>query len=223
MEVNKMKQTLANYLRDKRFEMARKYIESGEERTLLEIGCDKDKAFLKKLNGMNAIGLDLQLGTKVEKALNFPDRSFDYVVMIATIEHIEYPKEVLKESSRVLKDDGSLIITTPKDTIILHMWEGLFWRENLQIYPNMFIFDKDSINEIASEYFELASYETFEFGLNQLFVYQKTDFYNNIHYSYEAPLENESSFVQRWHNIGQEVLKLLKSFVDNIKSFKILT
>lgn len=47
--------------------------------------------------------------------LPFQDRSFDYVMLIEIIEHLENPIEALKEVFRVLKPNGSLFLTTPND------------------------------------------------------------------------------------------------------------
>lgn len=39
--------------------------------------------------------------------------SFDVIVASEVIEHLEYPEKALKEAHRILKDDGTLIITVP--------------------------------------------------------------------------------------------------------------
>ncbi|HFD05274.1 MAG TPA: class I SAM-dependent methyltransferase [Firmicutes bacterium] len=41
------------------------------------------------------------------------DSSFDVVVASEVLEHLETPKKALKEAHRILKDDGTLIITVP--------------------------------------------------------------------------------------------------------------
>ncbi|MCJ7645213.1 MAG: methyltransferase domain-containing protein [Candidatus Aminicenantes bacterium] len=46
----------------------------------------------------------------------FKDASFDVIVAAAIIEHLENPREMLRESSRILKSGGILIITTPHPT-----------------------------------------------------------------------------------------------------------
>jgi len=43
----------------------------------------------------------------------FKDASFDVIVAAAIIEHLKNPGEMLRESSRILKPGGILIITTP--------------------------------------------------------------------------------------------------------------
>jgi len=50
----------------------------------------------------------------------FKDASFDVIVAAAIIEHLKNPGEMLRESSRILKPGGILIITTPHP-----FWEKL--------------------------------------------------------------------------------------------------
>jgi len=45
--------------------------------------------------------------------LPYDDASFDYVISVETIEHLENPWHFLRELSRILKPDGVLILTTP--------------------------------------------------------------------------------------------------------------
>ena len=125
-----LKTIIWNYLRNKRFGMARKYIDCNNEESLLDIGCDKDRLFIKSLKGMKTVGIDLQLGQKIEKTLDFPDKNFDYVVMLATIEHLEYPEDIIQECHRVLKNDGILIITMPADTPPCTLWNQYFLEIN---------------------------------------------------------------------------------------------
>lgn len=46
-------------------------------------------------------------------AVDMPDNSFDIAVATAIIEHLADPKKFLKESMRLLKKDGLLILTSP--------------------------------------------------------------------------------------------------------------
>lgn len=52
---------------------------------------------------------------KVDMSLTFPfgDKTFDYVVSIEGIEHIENQFSFIREVSRVLKSGGEFVITTP--------------------------------------------------------------------------------------------------------------
>jgi SAM-dependent methyltransferase len=46
-------------------------------------------------------------------ALPLPDRSVDVYVSLETIEHVEHPDRFLDEVVRVLRDDGTLVCSTP--------------------------------------------------------------------------------------------------------------
>lgn len=45
----------------------------------------------------------------------YPDSSFDTIVSFETLEHVEYPKELLKEFYRVLTPGGRIIVSVPND------------------------------------------------------------------------------------------------------------
>ena len=81
-------------------------------------------AFVLQEKGINVRALDIEgtaaalLGDAFQIAdlnqkLPLPDKSFDLVVSVEGIEHLENPQSFLREVNRVLKDDGRLILTTP--------------------------------------------------------------------------------------------------------------
>ncbi|VVB78305.1 putative S-adenosylmethionine-dependent methyltransferase [uncultured archaeon] len=45
--------------------------------------------------------------------LNFPDKSFDKIVCVETIEHVLHPNKVIKEFKRILKNNGKLVLCFP--------------------------------------------------------------------------------------------------------------
>ena len=79
----------------------------------LDIGCG-DGYFLRRSKCQERFGLDKLLGDEVIDKLDFPDSYFDYVTMLAVIEHISCPESIFKEVARVLKTGGRFIITTPR-------------------------------------------------------------------------------------------------------------
>lgn len=145
-----------------------KYIEPKEKH--LDIGCGKEKFLLNKSPCRIKVGLDKLLSQKIEKKIFLNDQ-FDYITMVAVIEHLDYPKEVLKECFRLLKKDGLLLITTPTKLA----------NKLMKIYaPNTIhkgIFNKNQITELLFPHFKIRLYKKFEFGLNQLIIARKSENY----------------------------------------------
>ncbi len=94
--------------------------------TSLDVGCG-DKRFTKYLP--NALGVDRNdsfegVVNKPDyvmdaRSLDFPDNMFDNVALLDTLEHIPECDLVIKESWRVLKPDGVLLIIDPDDNALL--------------------------------------------------------------------------------------------------------
>src|SRR6266581_8192818 len=62
-------------------------------------------------------------------ALNFPDSSFDVVVMREVIEHFRAPEQAVLEVKRVLRPTGRYVLTTPNyDSALLHIIEHTYNR-----------------------------------------------------------------------------------------------
>ncbi|MEZ4103684.1 MAG: methyltransferase domain-containing protein [Candidatus Paceibacterota bacterium] len=129
------------------------YVNNGH---LLDVGCGSGAAMIDlqkmgwKVTGIdfdpNAIhnakqkGLNVYLGDL--KQINFPDNSFDAILMSHVIEHVPNPIETLKECHRILKHNGHLIAITPNADSRGHRrfkdhWRGLEVPRHLQIFtPN---------------------------------------------------------------------------------------
>ncbi|HIH26256.1 class I SAM-dependent methyltransferase [Candidatus Woesearchaeota archaeon] len=100
----------------------------GSGKKILDIGCFTGYLMdrLKKNNNdvfgvdisKNAVALAKKKGLRcyhgdIDNGLRFNDKSFDIIVMGEIIEHIFDTDKVIKEISRMLKDNGEVIITTP--------------------------------------------------------------------------------------------------------------
>jgi 2-polyprenyl-3-methyl-5-hydroxy-6-metoxy-1,4-benzoquinol methylase len=95
---------------------------------LLELGFEVNSVDINpsifKLQGTQCIKLDLNYG------LPFPEKHFDYIVSLETLEHLWNPYGCIREFYRVLKPRGKLIVSTPNiSTIfsrILFLFTGRF-------------------------------------------------------------------------------------------------
>ena len=58
-------------------------------------------------------GIPVDRNVNLLKGLPYPDASFDVVLLIEVIEHLENHRAAIDELARVLKPGGILILTTP--------------------------------------------------------------------------------------------------------------
>jgi 2-polyprenyl-3-methyl-5-hydroxy-6-metoxy-1,4-benzoquinol methylase len=147
---------------------AEKYINKGER--LLDIGCG-DGYFIKRSKCKERYGLDKLLGDEVTTKLDFPEAFFDYVTMLAVVEHIEEPLSLFREISRVLKPKGRFVFTTPKKQAEFFL--RLYAKDIDEEHESYF--DQKRVRRLAENMFEVVGYHTFIFGLNQAYCLQKKE------------------------------------------------
>jgi SAM-dependent methyltransferase len=92
-----------------------------------EIRCGDIDVSRFKVQGIGCDQVDLN------KPWPYASSMFDYVVSIEAIEHLENPWHVVRESNRVLKQGGKLILTTPNILTIKSRLSYLLYG-----YPNYF-------------------------------------------------------------------------------------
>jgi SAM-dependent methyltransferase len=88
------------------------------ERLGFEVTCADLYPEIFKLDGHAVIPADL------DAKLPFEDNSFEYVVCVEGLEHIENPANAIREFSRVLSADGKLIVSVPN---IMNIEERFKW------------------------------------------------------------------------------------------------
>jgi len=79
--------------------------------------------------GVQGVSANLNLPS----SLPFPDRTFDLVVCKDILEHLLEPLPVLQEAIRVLRDDGTIVISVPNHfywpmRLRLLLGKGIIWR-----------------------------------------------------------------------------------------------
>jgi len=157
---------------------------------ILDIGCG-DGALFRYLDDRftEGIGIDPDLEESVDlgtyrlikgwfpKDLPTTD-SFDAITMLATLEHVptETQAELAQQCSHLLNPGGRLIVTVPSkriDTILsmlkrIRAIDGMSLEQHYGFDPRLTpsLFSVDGLALIKSESFEL--------GLNYLFVFEKT-------------------------------------------------
>ncbi len=118
---------------------------------LLEIGSDGQFLRLAAARGWSVTGLQPEVGTCATAAAlygvelmpatlaeaGFPDASFDVVVMFHVLEHVPSPKELCRESWRVLRPGGVLCVETPN---VDSRWFRVLGRRWRQFIPDHYWF-----------------------------------------------------------------------------------
>ncbi|MHA1129351.1 MAG: class I SAM-dependent methyltransferase [Candidatus Helarchaeota archaeon] len=124
---------LSTYVIDKRISKILKYVNI-KNKTGLDVGCGNGKYAIslariarkvigidyridnikeaernKELLNLNNIQFEYMLATE----LDFPEKTFDIVLLNEVYEHLIDPEKALSEISRVLKDDGFLVLFVP--------------------------------------------------------------------------------------------------------------
>ena len=176
---------LDRILQNWRARMARPWIGAGA--CVLDIGCHQGE-FLDSLGDHigPSVGLDPLTTPRVtpryrllaepfQEPSPFPDASFDVIVMLATLEHIQDTDSLARECNRLLRPGGRVVITVPSrqvDAIVdwfcrLGLADGMSLEEHHG-------FDPLTTPQLFGTYaFEVEKWRTFQFRLNHLFVLRK--------------------------------------------------
>lgn len=180
------------YLQRKRISMARNYLKGD----VLDIGCGSaSEDIIRLLNSeQKYVGIDLNLNADQEKRLskihqnyefyslnleceNIPTNDkFDTILMLAFIEHLKDPSNMLKECYNLLKENGKMIITTPtpfgnKVHSLLSIF-GLTCKSAVEHHVH--IYSYKAIKDLLQDFgFSICQYKTFELGANQIICAEK--------------------------------------------------
>jgi SAM-dependent methyltransferase len=157
---------------------------------ILDVGCG-DGALFRHLSDrkVSGVGIDPDIETTVDygtyKLIKgwFPtdlpaNEGFDAITMLATLEHVppDIQREMAEACSDLLNPSGRLIITVPSkrvDPLLnvlkrVRLIDGMALEQHYGFDPQMTpsLFSNDGLSLVKSE--------SFEAGLNHLFVFEKT-------------------------------------------------
>jgi SAM-dependent methyltransferase len=87
------------------------------------------------------IGADMQKGAGVDVILNLhninlPSESIGTVLMLDTLEHVEFPRKAIREVHRILKPDGVIIISSVMNFHI-HDYPFDYWRFTPEAFKSL--------------------------------------------------------------------------------------
>ena len=177
---------LDRFLQKYRIRKALPYILPG--RSVLDIGCHDGRLF-RELGDRISMGVGVDLlnepswpnGRFRRIVGSFPDdvpetEEFDVITMLAVLEH--FPADKLKSLpghiARFLKPGGLLIITMPSPSVdyllALLKWLGVIEGMSLEEHHGLTL---ARVLSVFSESFDLKVRKSFQFGLNNLLIYQK--------------------------------------------------
>ncbi|MFA7209287.1 MAG: class I SAM-dependent methyltransferase [Parcubacteria group bacterium] len=185
---------------------------------ILEIGCSNGIK-LKKLKDIgwdtkgiepsckasedarNNKGLDVETGSIFD--FDFPEKSFDVIILDMVLEHLYNPHKALKKISKWLRPDGQLIFSIPYFNGV----EYKFFKKysyGLQLPNHITFFNKNSISRLLKKDFKKISYSFHHFD---------RDIIASSHYKYEETGSRLYKFIAqnklfRWSAIKPFVLLL---------------
>ena len=157
---------------------------------LLDIGCGWEARLLKAVEPLigRGEGIDFKAPAfRTEKlsirqvtlsdALPCPDDSFDIVTMLAVLEHLSHPREMVGEISRVLKPGGRLILTVPSKAakpVLEFMAYRLGIVSEAEIRDHKCYYDRKSLTALfANTVLDIERHRYFQFGMNNHLVCRK--------------------------------------------------
>lgn len=176
---------LEPFLRWLRIKKIKKYIPHGAR--LLDLGCGFDGEFLKSIRKYISLGVGVDkkvectsfdnllfIKSSFDDLASIEQRDFDCLTLLAVIEHLDNPEELITHLSFFVKPGGILIVTTPTPYArpvlnFLSFKLGIVSRESIGDHKRYF--GKRDLTALLSKCgFEIIKYEYFQFGLNSLCI-----------------------------------------------------
>lgn len=160
---------LGNFLSRKRNNAVLKYIKG----SLLDLGCG-DGALQNSYKG-ESLGVDINKYSEGNvliisnfESIPLESKQYDTITIIASLNYFNNVDKVLKEVNRLLKDNGSFILTMPNHKI-MKIWHK--FREPWSFKSGYS--EKELIKLLNQNEFKLSNKEKFLFYLNNVYVFKK--------------------------------------------------
>ena len=185
------------------FELTKKYTLWKESR-LLDVGCLVGN-YLYLLQNSNAIGIDVLIDpikSAAKKRLNndfalssvlnlsFQNSSFDSLTMWEVIEHVPSgtEKDAFKEVYRVLKNHGTLLLSTPNNNFFSIILDPAYFLWHHRHY------DKKDLEKMLEEIGFVVVHSEIKAGFNELLGFLITAFFK---YAFHRRFENLQQFLEK--------------------------
>jgi ubiquinone/menaquinone biosynthesis C-methylase UbiE len=112
--------------------------EAGAEK-VIAVDIDKEAVAAAKINYFHK---NIEYLESSAEEIKLADKSIDIIVSFETIEHLKNPERYLNELKRVVKDGGTVIISTPNDDVF-HAKNPFHFKE----------YNKDEFGNLLKKYF----------------------------------------------------------------------
>jgi len=126
------------------------WLELNNEKTIIELGCkyaELRKMLIETGKHFNYIGIDIDKYTlekiddfnskdfichDINKGIPLENNSADYIICMEVLEHLENASYFLEESKRILKENGSIIISVPNPYSWNEMYRNFFRKKDTE-------------------------------------------------------------------------------------------
>lgn len=157
----------------------------------LDIGCDLPPVLINKVKGKmkRCIGIDVVanpgivdnvqiMSMNIIKKIDLPSSSVNIITLLAVLEHLKYPEEILTECYRILKPTGKLLLTvpSPRNKPVLELFARLQLVRPEMIHQHENYFTQKRLKDMAEKVgFKDIVVQSFELGLNTFMSGRKTN------------------------------------------------
>ena len=157
---------------------------------LLDVGCGRDCLLLKTVEPFigRGVGIDFKvrawenakiktLRMTMTDSLPFEAESFDVVTILAVLEHLSDPLAMMKETERILRGGGRLVLTVPSK-IAQPVLQFLCYRLKLVSEPEMrdhkqYYDHRELIKLFSQTGMVIEFHQYFEMGMNNFCIVRK--------------------------------------------------